>query len=70
MNGLLGLILVLIIVGIIVWGAKRILAVLPMDDPMKTIVWVLIVVFAALFCVQALFGVFPGWTLRTGRNLF
>jgi hypothetical protein len=57
---LLALLLTLVIIGILLWAAKRILGVLPIDEPIKTVVYVLIVVIACLYVLQALFGFVPG----------
>lgn len=58
---ILTILLVLIVVGVILWGVKKILAVTPIEDPFKTVIWVVVVVFAVLFCVQVFFGVLPGF---------
>ncbi len=58
---LIGLLVALIVLGVLFWAAHRILAVLPLEEPFRTIIYVVLVVVAVLICVQALFGVIP-WT--------
>lgn len=45
---LLGILVALIIVAVLVWGANAILGVLPVPEPFKTIIWVLVVIVAVL----------------------
>jgi hypothetical protein len=52
---LIDLIVVLIVVGVLIWAAQRILAVLPVAEPFKTIIYVLIVV-VAVFALLEVFG--------------
>jgi hypothetical protein len=57
MSPFIVLIACLILVGVLIWAAQRILAVLPVAEPFKTIVYVLIVVVAAFYCVHLLMAV-------------
>ena len=50
-SALLGLILFLVILGVIVWGVLQILALVPLAEPFKTIVHVLIVVVGVIICI-------------------
>lgn len=52
MSILLGILVALIVIGIIVWGISRILAVVPVPEPFKTIIWVIVVIVAVLAFVQ------------------
>ncbi len=56
---LLGLIVVIILIGLLVWAATRILAVIPVAEPFKTIAYVLIVVVSVLIALSYL-GLVPG----------
>lgn len=60
---MLSLIVTLIIVAVVLWGASRILGVIDMPEPVRTILWVLLVVFVILWLMQSLFGtpVLPRW---------
>lgn len=58
MSPIIGLIIVLIVVGVLFWAANRILAVLPIEEPFKTIIYVLIVLLAVFF-ILSLFGLVP-----------
>lgn len=53
---ILHLILTLIVVGVIVWGALTLLAAIPMQETFKTAVHVIIVVAAVLYLIRKLFG--------------
>lgn len=57
-------ILLLIVVGVLVWGAQRILAVIEIAEPFKTVIYVLIVVLSVFFLISVLFG--GGAGLGTG----
>jgi len=45
---LVGIIIALIIIGVIWWGATQIIAVIPMAEPIKTVVSVLVIVVLVL----------------------
>ena len=49
---LLGILVALIIIGVIVWGISAILNVVPVPEPFKTIIWVIVVIVAVLAFVQ------------------
>lgn len=71
MNPFIALIVVLIVVGVLIWAAQSILAVLPVAEPFKTVIYVLIVVFAVFFILDVL-GLLPsglGFGVRTGPLL-
>ncbi len=46
MHILLGILVALIIIGVIVWAISKILGVVPIPEPFKTIIWVIVVVIA------------------------
>ena len=52
MNLLLALIVAIIIVGVLLWAAHTILAVVKIPEPFKTIIWVLVVVVALIVFLQ------------------
>ena len=43
---LISIIIALCIIGVLLWAVQRILAVVAIPDPFKTIVWVLVVIIA------------------------
>jgi predicted membrane channel-forming protein YqfA (hemolysin III family) len=52
MSVLLGILIALIIIGVILWGIFKILAVVPVPEPFRTIIWVIVVIVAVLAFVQ------------------
>ena len=52
MSLLLGILIALIVIGVIVWGISKILAVVPVPEPFKTIIWVIVVIVAVLGFLQ------------------
>ncbi len=52
MSLLLGILVALIVIGVIVWGISKILAVVPVPEPFKTIIWVIVVIVAVLAFLQ------------------
>ncbi len=52
MNLLIGILVALIVIGVIVWGISAILAVIPIPEPFKTILWVIVVIIAVLAFLQ------------------
>lgn len=53
---LIGIIFALVFLGVIWWAAQRLLALVPMAEPIRTIVHVLIVVIGALIVLWILSG--------------
>jgi len=49
---LIGLLVAIIVVGVIIWGIFKILSVVPIPEPFKTIIWVIVVIVAVLTFVQ------------------
>jgi len=49
---LIGILVAIIVVGVIIWGIYAILAVVPIPEPFKTIIWVIVVIIAVLTFVQ------------------
>ena len=52
MSLLIGILVALIVIGVVVWGISRILAVVPVPEPFKTIIWVIVVIIAVLAFLQ------------------
>jgi hypothetical protein len=52
MSLLLGILVALIVIGVIIWGIWKILGVVPIPEPFKTIIWVIVVIVAVLAFVQ------------------
>jgi hypothetical protein len=49
---LIGILVALIVVGVLLWGINAILGVVPIPEPFKTIIWVIVVVIAVLSFVE------------------
>ena len=49
---LIGILVALIIVGVLLWGINAILGVIPIPEPFKTILWVIVVIVAVLSFVE------------------
>jgi hypothetical protein len=49
---LIGILVAIIVVGVILWGCFKVLGVVPIPEPFKTIIWVIIVIIAVLTFVQ------------------
>lgn len=49
---LIGILVAIIIVGVILWGIFKILAVVPIPEPFRTIIWVIVVIVAVLTFVE------------------
>ena len=49
---LIGILVALIVVGVLLWGINAILGVIPIPEPFKTIIWVIVVVIAVLSFVE------------------
>lgn len=60
---MISLLVSLIVAVVLLWAAGQLLAVLNVPEPLKTIIWVVLVVLVVLWLVQALFGtpVLPRW---------
>jgi len=48
MGTLLGILVALIVIGVILWGINRILSVVAVPEPFKTILWVVVVIIAVI----------------------
>lgn len=57
---IVGIIVTLLVIGLLIWAAQRVLAVIPIAEPFKTIIYVLLVVLAVFLCLQ-IFGLLPTW---------
>jgi len=49
---LIGILVALIVVGVLLWGISAILGVVPIPEPFKTIIWVIVVIIAVLSFVE------------------
>lgn len=49
---LIGILVAIIVVGVLLWGINAILGVVPIPEPFKTIVWVIVVIVAVLVFLQ------------------
>lgn len=52
MSTLLGILIALILIGVVIWGIFKILAVVPIPEPFKTIIWVIVVIVAVFAFVE------------------
>ncbi len=52
MSMLLGILIALIVIGVLLWGINAILGVVPVPEPFKTIIWVIVVIVAVLAFLQ------------------
>jgi hypothetical protein len=57
---LISIILYLIIAGLIWWAVKTIIGVIPLPEPIKTVINVLLIVVICLICIYALLPLIPG----------
>lgn len=49
---LIGILVAIIVVGILLWAISKVLGVVPIPDPFKTIIWVVAVILAVLLFIQ------------------
>lgn len=52
MSLLIGILVALIIIGVLLWAISKILGVVAIPEPFKTILWVIVVVIAVLVFVE------------------
>lgn len=52
MASLIGILVALIVIGVLIWAIFKILSVVPIPEPFKTIVWVIVVVVAVFAFVE------------------
>lgn len=52
MELLIGILVALILIGIVVWGIFKVLGVIPIPEPFKTIIWVIVVIISVFAFVQ------------------
>lgn len=55
-GALITLIVWLIIAGVLYWGISAILAVIPLPEPIRTVINVILIVIVVLICIYALLG--------------
>ena len=66
-NVLISLIIYLIIVGVLYWAVTTILGVIPLPEPIKQVINVLLIVVLVLIVVFALLSLVPGGDFHLGR---
>lgn len=49
---LLSILVALIVIGVLLWAIQKVLGVVPIPEPFKTIVWVIVVIIAVLLFLQ------------------
>lgn len=52
MTLLLHILIALIVIGVILWGISKILGVVPVPEPFKTILWVIVVIISVMVFLQ------------------
>jgi hypothetical protein len=52
MGTLVGILVALIVIGVLLWGINAILGVVPVPEPFRTILWVVVVIVAVLAFIQ------------------
>lgn len=52
MGTLIGILIALILIGIVLWGINKILGVVAIPEPFKTILWVVVVIIAVFAFVE------------------
>ena len=52
MGTLIGILVALILIGVVVWGISKILSVVAIPEPFKTILWVVVVIIAVFAFVE------------------
>ena len=52
MASLIGILIALIVIGVVIWGIWKILGVVPIPEPFKTIIWVIVVIIAVFAFVE------------------
>jgi hypothetical protein len=52
MNLLIGILIALIVIGVVLWGISKILTVVTIPEPFKTILWVVVIIIAVLTFLQ------------------
>lgn len=60
---LIGILVALIVIGVLVWAINRVLTVVAIPEPFKTIIWVIVVVVAVLTFLQ-MSGLYSFGTVR------
>lgn len=52
MGTLLGILIALIIIGVLLWGINKILGVIPISEPFRTILWVVVVIICVFAFIE------------------
>ncbi len=66
MSAIISLIVLVIVLGVVFWATRTLLAAFKVPEPASTVIVVLLVIVAIAIVLQA-FGVWPGETLRLPR---
>ncbi len=59
-ESLIGLFVYLLVAGLLYWAATTILALVPLPEPIRTVLNVVLVVIICLIVIYALLGLLPG----------
>lgn len=57
---LIGFLITLLIIAVILWGIRTILPALGLPEPIRTVIWVIVVVLCVVWLLSALTGWAPG----------
>jgi hypothetical protein len=49
---LIGILVALIVIGVLLWAINKVLGVIAIPEPFRTIIWVIVVVVAVIFFLQ------------------
>ncbi len=64
---MLGLIVLLLVLGVLLWGWNRIQGVLPIAEPFKTVAYVIVICIVAIWLIYAIAGMVGGLHLPSLR---
>lgn len=67
MSGIITIVVVLLVLGVLLWGWNRIVGVLPIAEPFKTIAYVIVVCAIAIWVIYQLAGLATGVHLPSLR---
>ena len=67
MSGIVGIVVVLLILGVLLWGWQKIMGVLPIAEPFRTVVYVVVVCAIAIWLIYAVAGMAGGLQLPRFR---
>ena len=67
MSGLISILVVLLVLGVLLWGWQKIMAVLPIAEPFRTVIYVVVVCAIAIWLIYAIASMVGGIHLPTFR---